>query len=51
MLSSIEATQSDHSPNGVRVNGVAQNSEEFAKIWNCTKGTKMNPEEKKCIMW
>ncbi|XP_065211506.1 neprilysin-2-like [Planococcus citri] len=39
-----------HSPQAIRVNGVLKNSKEFAEIWKCPKGSKMNPEEK-CTVW
>ncbi|XP_065211503.1 neprilysin-11-like [Planococcus citri] len=40
-----------HSPNAVRVNGVLQNSKEFAEIWKCPKGSNMNPNSDKCSVW
>ncbi|XP_065211518.1 neprilysin-2-like [Planococcus citri] len=40
----------EHSPKAIRVNGVLKNSKEFAEIWKCPKGSKMNPEEK-CTVW
>ncbi|KAF9351794.1 hypothetical protein BGX26_010244 [Mortierella sp. AD094] len=39
-----------HSPRKWRINGVAQNSEHFAKAFKCKSGTPMNPT-KKCILW
>ncbi|CEP16537.1 hypothetical protein [Parasitella parasitica] len=39
-----------HSPLSARVNGVAQNSADFAKIFNCPAGSPMNPQTK-CKMW
>ncbi|KAF9957618.1 hypothetical protein BGZ72_001603 [Mortierella alpina] len=39
-----------HSPDQWRVNGVLQNSPAFAKAFNCSLGSPMNPE-KKCEMW
>ncbi|ORX68079.1 zincin [Anaeromyces robustus] len=39
-----------HSPPQYRVNGVAYNSQRFAKIFNCPTKSPMNPE-KKCVIW
>ncbi|KAI8390970.1 uncharacterized protein BYT42DRAFT_508673 [Radiomyces spectabilis] len=39
-----------HSPNRVRVNGVIQNSDDFAKVFQCPAGTPMNPSNK-CRVW
>ncbi|CAH0560910.1 unnamed protein product [Brassicogethes aeneus] len=41
----------EHSPNSVRVIGTLQNSEDFARIFKCPKGSKMNPDRKKCKIW
>lgn len=45
--------QSDeHAPSWARVNGVAQNSESFAKSAGCTVGSPMNPPVgDKCPLW
>ncbi|XP_065211499.1 neprilysin-like [Planococcus citri] len=51
VLSPIIAQLDEHSPGGVRVNGVLQNSKEFAEIWKCPKGSKMNPNKEKCSIW
>lgn len=40
-----------HSPHAVRINGVLKNSEEFPKIWNCAKGSNMNPNVEKCTLF
>ncbi|KAI1317982.1 Peptidase M13 [Mortierella claussenii] len=49
-----EAIQKDlsnsHSPTKFRINGVVQNSEYFAKAFQCPSGTPMNPI-KKCDLW
>ncbi|CAO3650280.1 unnamed protein product [Mucor fragilis] len=39
-----------HSPTTARVNGIVQNSAEFAKAFNCPAGSPMNPQNK-CTMW
>ncbi|KAF9154486.1 hypothetical protein BG015_000773 [Linnemannia schmuckeri] len=39
-----------HSPGKWRINGVAQNSPDFAKAFKCKTGTPMNPA-KKCEVW
>ncbi|KAF9933256.1 hypothetical protein FBU30_006024 [Linnemannia zychae] len=39
-----------HSPAKWRINGVAQNSPDFAKAFKCKAGTPMNPR-KKCEVW
>ncbi|XP_065211489.1 endothelin-converting enzyme homolog [Planococcus citri] len=41
----------EHSPKGVRVNGVLKNSKEFAEIWKCSNGSRMNPTAEKCSLW
>lgn len=41
----------EHSPDGVRINGVLKNSQEFARIWNCPEGSNMNPDVDKCVMF
>lgn len=43
---------SDHSPNEFRVNGPISNMPEhtFARDFDCSIGTKMNPRHK-CIVW
>ncbi|XP_065211516.1 neprilysin-11-like [Planococcus citri] len=51
-MDSAEASQFDeHSPKGVRVNGVLSNSKEFPEIWKCPKGSRMNPNKEKCSIW
>jgi putative endopeptidase len=39
-----------HSPPMYRVNGPLSNFDEFAEVWKCKPGTKMNPV-KKCTVW
>jgi predicted metalloendopeptidase len=48
MKQSIEGD--GHSPAFARVNGIAQNSREFAKAFQCPVGSPMNPV-KKCSVW
>ena len=39
-----------HSPGEFRIKGSLSNNADFAKDFNCPKGSPMNPEEK-CIVW
>lgn len=39
----------NHSPKKWRINGVVQNSDHFAKAFQCKAGTPMNPS-KKCVL-
>lgn len=39
-----------HSPSIARVNGVIQNNRDFAKVFNCSAGSPMNPVNK-CSIW
>ncbi|XP_065211522.1 neprilysin-like [Planococcus citri] len=50
-LSAEKIRKDEHSPRPFRVNVVFQNSEEFADIWKCPKGSKMNPNKEKCSIW
>ena len=43
--------EDEHSPNHIRVLGVLSNSPEFSAVWNCPKGSTMNPEREKCKIW
>lgn len=48
------ALTNEHSAPMFRVNGVAVNSQDFADVFQCKKGTKMNPDpnkEPKCSVW
>ncbi|KAL1914725.1 uncharacterized protein VTP21DRAFT_7983 [Calcarisporiella thermophila] len=45
-----EVLTNEHSPAVFRVNGVAMNSVEFARAWNCPLGSNMNPK-RKCNVW
>ncbi|RWS03870.1 hypothetical protein B4U79_14606, partial [Dinothrombium tinctorium] len=47
---SVLLKHDSHSPNSVRVNVPMQNSENFAKAFNCKPGSPMNPENK-CLLW
>lgn len=50
-LSSLKDLMWDvHSPGPARAWGVAVNSEEFVKIWNCKEHDKMNSKSK-CRVW
>ncbi|KAL7750796.1 hypothetical protein RI367_003753 [Sorochytrium milnesiophthora] len=47
----LNAIRTDpHSPGFVRVNAAVQNSQEFAKAFQCKANTNMNPD-KKCLLW
>lgn len=39
-----------HSPDEWRVNGALMNSHSFSKVFECSAGTRMNPEHK-CAVW
>lgn len=39
-----------HSPEQWRINGVMMNSDEFARVFSCPRGSNMNPE-RKCRLW
>uniref|UniRef100_A0AAV1TL18 Endothelin-converting enzyme 1 n=1 Tax=Peronospora matthiolae TaxID=2874970 RepID=A0AAV1TL18_9STRA len=39
-----------HSPDQWRINGVARNSHDFARVFSCPAGSPMNPT-KKCKLW
>ncbi|KAK7791478.1 hypothetical protein R5R35_006851 [Gryllus longicercus] len=41
----------EHSPNHVRVRGVLHNMQEFADAWRCERGSRMNPDSDKCVIW
>jgi len=40
----------EHSPSRFRINGVVQNSKQFATAFNCKENSKMNPKNK-CRVW
>jgi predicted metalloendopeptidase len=48
MRSNVESDL--HALSKFRVIGVLSNMEEFSQIWNCPRGSAMNPE-KKCALW
>ena len=39
-----------HAPNPARINGVAQNFQQFADAFKCPSGSPMNPKNK-CGLW
>ncbi|KAI7879828.1 uncharacterized protein EV154DRAFT_450821 [Mucor mucedo] len=41
----------EHAPDSIRANKVFQNNVDFAKIFNCPVGSKMNPITTKCKIW
>ncbi|XP_050538389.1 endothelin-converting enzyme 1-like isoform X2 [Daktulosphaira vitifoliae] len=41
----------EHSPNTVRVRNILSLMPDFAKVWSCPVGSKMNPEIEKCQLW
>ena len=41
---------SSHSPDQWRINGVARNSHDFARVFSCPAGSRMNPTTK-CQLW
>ncbi|KAJ0176268.1 hypothetical protein K1T71_008442 [Dendrolimus kikuchii] len=40
----------EHSPQQFRAQGALQNNEDFARVWHCPPGSKMNPS-KRCIIF
>lgn len=48
----LQSVTDPHPPSQFRINGVAQNSADFAKTFNCKVGSKMNPGPgKRCVVW
>ncbi|KAI8373907.1 hypothetical protein BD560DRAFT_393943 [Blakeslea trispora] len=41
----------EHAPDSVRANKLFQNNPDFAQIFNCPVGSKMNPRGPKCKIW
>ncbi|GAA5805723.1 hypothetical protein HPULCUR_011247 [Helicostylum pulchrum] len=41
----------EHAPDSIRANKAFQNNADFAKIFNCPVGSKMNPKTPKCKIW
>ncbi|CAB3384321.1 Hypothetical predicted protein [Cloeon dipterum] len=48
--SSYENLLKTHSTDRFRVQGSLSNMEEFAKTWNCSDNSQMNPK-KKYVLW
>ncbi|CAK1582999.1 unnamed protein product [Parnassius mnemosyne] len=48
--SSKKDLEDEHSPQRFRAIGTLQNSEDFARAWNCPPGSPMNPQER-CIIF
>ncbi|KAF9982244.1 Neprilysin-4 [Mortierella antarctica] len=46
----VQTVSGTHSPDQWRTNGVLQNSPAFARTFNCSLGSPMNPK-KKCELW
>uniref|UniRef100_A0A1I8QC21 Peptidase M13 C-terminal domain-containing protein n=1 Tax=Stomoxys calcitrans TaxID=35570 RepID=A0A1I8QC21_STOCA len=46
-----EELSDEHTIDKYRVLGMVSNNEDFAKAYNCTKGSKMNPSNDKCTIW
>lgn len=45
------ALEDTHCPGKFRLKGVLTNSHEFSKAFNCKKGSGMNPNQDRCIIW
>ena len=42
----------EHAPDAIRANKVFQNNKDFARVFNCPKGSNMNPANtEKCKIW
>ncbi|KAG1091661.1 hypothetical protein G6F42_019381 [Rhizopus arrhizus] len=47
-----DSIKDEHAPDAVRANKVFQNSKEFAQVFKCPIGSKMNPANtEKCSIW
>lgn len=44
------ALTDEHSPGRWRVNGAAMNNDDFARVFQCSAGSTMNPTDK-CVVW
>ncbi|XP_065350673.1 neprilysin-3-like [Cloeon dipterum] len=52
ILRTEEKKNGKHSPSKFRVNESLKNMKEFADVWGCRPGTKMNPNPKsRCTVW
>lgn len=47
----FQVKHDEHSPSSLRVLGSLQNSNDFAKAFQCPVGSNMNPKRKRCRIW
>ncbi|KAI9476504.1 MAG: hypothetical protein EXX96DRAFT_652130 [Benjaminiella poitrasii] len=46
-----DSLSDEHAPDSIRANKIFENNADFAKVFNCPVGSKMNPKSKKCKIW